>query len=455
MRTTFAKQPPTPNTPPRPARSRCPRCVSLLSAALLAWTTTALGNEPVLIANPNSLPRVLVSTDIGGTDPDDLQSMVHLLVYADRFDLEGLVSSPYGPGRASHILEVIDLYARDYPNLTTSSDRYPAPAALRAITKQGETEVAPYAGFRRPTEGSDWIAQCARREDPRPLHVLVWGGIEDLAQALHDAPDMLPRLRVYYIGGPNKKWGPNAYQYLADHHPTLWIIEANATYRGWFVGGNQQGEWGNREFVTRHIAHHGALGDFFSGLLKGTLKMGDTPSVARLLEGSPEDPSQPSWGGQFVRTGSRPPLRLNRLPMTTDCMIVFGVLELALPLGDDAPQRPEVNLLVENQPISGHVAPDQTVRFRFCPKAAQTYRFILRGNVPSLDGRSGGITALPQPTDLTRHPSRHYPNWWTDDPSPDLAEGPHAGAKTVSRWRENFLRDFAARMDRCRSPAYP
>ena len=43
--------------------------------------------------------RVLVSTDIGGTDPDDFQSMAHLLVYADCFDIEGLVSSPYGPGR--------------------------------------------------------------------------------------------------------------------------------------------------------------------------------------------------------------------------------------------------------------------------------------------------------------------------------------------------------------------
>ena len=60
--------------------------------------------------------RVLVSTDIGGTDPDDQQSMAHLLLYADVFDLEGLVSSPYGPGRMSHILEVIDRYERDYPN---------------------------------------------------------------------------------------------------------------------------------------------------------------------------------------------------------------------------------------------------------------------------------------------------------------------------------------------------
>jgi Cellulose-binding Sde182, nucleoside hydrolase-like domain len=62
-------------------------------------------------------PRVLVSTDIGGTDPDDFQSMVHFLLSADLFDVEGIVSSPYGPGRREHILQVIDLYAADYPNL--------------------------------------------------------------------------------------------------------------------------------------------------------------------------------------------------------------------------------------------------------------------------------------------------------------------------------------------------
>src|SRR5687767_11263661 len=62
-------------------------------------------------------PRVNVSTDIGGTDPDDLQSMVHFLLYADMFDVEALVSSPYGPGRREHILQVIDQYERDYANL--------------------------------------------------------------------------------------------------------------------------------------------------------------------------------------------------------------------------------------------------------------------------------------------------------------------------------------------------
>ena len=163
--------------------------------------------------------RVVVSTDIGGTDPDDFQSMVHLLVYADVLDIEGLISSPYGPGRKQHILDVIDCYDKDYANLKTYSDKYPTPDALRAITKQGETEIAPYVGVRESTEGSRWLVECARRDDPRPLHVFVWGGIEDLAQALHDAPDILPKLRVYYIGGPNKKWGPNAYQYIATTIP--------------------------------------------------------------------------------------------------------------------------------------------------------------------------------------------------------------------------------------------
>jgi hypothetical protein len=60
---------------------------------------------------------VLVLTDIGGTDPDDFQSMVHLLVYADVLDIEGLVSSPSDAGRTKDILEVIDCYEKDYAKL--------------------------------------------------------------------------------------------------------------------------------------------------------------------------------------------------------------------------------------------------------------------------------------------------------------------------------------------------
>ena len=424
--------------------------MKLITILALAFTVACLTANA---ATTEARPRVIVSTDIGGTDPDDFQSMVHLLVYADRLDLEGLISSPFGAGRKEHILEVIYCYAKDYPNLKTYSDLYPTPEALRAITKQGEKDVAPYAGVRRSTEGSEWIVKCARRNDPRPLHVLVWGGIEDLAQALHDAPDILPKLRVYYIGGPNKKWSPDAYQYIATQHPTLWIIEANSTYRGWFVGGNQEGEWGNQEFVTRNVAGHGALGDYFNTHLGGTIKMGDTPSVGWLLKGTPEDPSQPGWGGQFVRAWERPCARFERLTTEEDSMEIFGVLELVLPLGSDAPAEPKVRLAVENQSLIGHVAGDGTVRFRFCPKDVKTYRFTVRGNVPSLDGKSGGITVALPSSDLAKHPSRKFPNWWSDNPDPALAEGVHQGAKSVNIHREEFLRDFAARTERCKSPA--
>ena len=438
-----------------------------IKLSILAWSTLAVtgalaeipkANQPdrKVPAHRGALAghcyRVLVSTDIGGTDPDDFQSMVHLLVYADVLNIEGIISSPFGPGRKEHILQVIDCYAKDYANLKTYSDQYPAPDALRVITKQGETERAPYAGVRRSTEGSQWIVKCARRDDARPLHILIWGGIEDLAQALHDAPDILPKLRVYWIGGPNKKWAPDAYQYIVENHPQLRIIESNAAYRGWFVGGNQSGDWSNSGFVAKHIAGKGALGDFFVSK-KGDVKMGDTPSLGWLLKGNSDDPSQPGWGGSYVRAWERPYSRFEQMPTKEDRMEIFGILELVLPLGNDIPEPPEAVLRVDNQKLTGHAPGDGTMRFRFCPKSKKGFGFKIQSNVPALDGKTGGITAYIPSPDMAQRPAAKFPNWWTDDPSLDVAEGSHSGAKTVSQWREDFLGDFAQRMLRCQSPA--
>ncbi len=63
-------------------------------------------------------PRILISTDIGGTDPDDNQSMIHFLMYSNLFNTEGLISSPsYGRGTKQHLLEMIALYEKDLPKL--------------------------------------------------------------------------------------------------------------------------------------------------------------------------------------------------------------------------------------------------------------------------------------------------------------------------------------------------
>jgi hypothetical protein len=395
--------------------------------------------------------RIIVSSDIGGTDPDDFQSMVHLLVYADTlFDIEGIISSPHGNGRKRHILDVINAYETDYSNLLSHSSKYPTPDSLRKITKQGETEIASPIGFRDSTEGSNWIIKCAQRDDPRPLHILVWGSIEDIAQALHDAPDIMPKLRVYWIGGPNKKWSVNAYQYIAENFPELWIIEANATYRGWFTGGNQTGEWGNSSFVSAHIRNHGALGNLFYSK-KSSLKMGDTPSLARLMYGTSEDPSQPSWGGQFVRAWERPHLVLTRLTTASDRMEEFGVLELRLPFDTTSVTNPYATMDIDRD-IAGLVIGD-TVKFLFSPKKADNFDYTIISNIPSLNGQKGSITSYLTPEENKLHPSPEFPNWWADDPSRELMDDGHIGAKTVNQWRVDYLSDFAKRMDRCQSPA--
>ena len=62
------------------------KTILLLLAVLLTLTMYAR-------QKPTERFRVLVSTDIGGTNPDDNQLMAHLLMYSNEFDLEGLISS--------------------------------------------------------------------------------------------------------------------------------------------------------------------------------------------------------------------------------------------------------------------------------------------------------------------------------------------------------------------------
>lgn len=419
----------------------------LIGCLLAASSWTTLANDGALTGTRH---RILVSTDIGGTDPDDVQSMVHLLVYADSFDIEGLVASPYGPGNKQHILQVIDAYEKDFPQLRLHSDSYPTPASLRAITKQGAKSNPGDSGTSQSTEGSEWIIECAKSDDPRPLHVLIWGGIEDLAQALHDAPEILPKLRVYFIGGPNKKWSVDAYNYVEQNHPELWMIESNATYRGWFVGGNQTGQGSNRGFVSEHIAGHGALGDTFVKA-KADIKMGDTPSLARLLHGVSEDPAAASWGGKYVPIWDGRKTVFNRLTTEADRAEVFGVTEFALTLPKGFQTTNTAKMIFDRGvPASDGVIDGDVLRFRFSPRDAKVWSYVIESDFAPLDGQSGQFNAVPPADSKTGKRSASHPNWWIDDPAPTAAEGVHPGAKSVNQWRNEFLADFAKRMDWCK-----
>lgn len=275
----------------RTSRGRC--LVRLLVAGLaLMAPISSLGAEK---------PRVIVSTDLGGGDPDDFQSMVHYLIYADRFDTEGLISSPPQAGRVSHILECLAAYEIDYPRLAASGRNYPAPQALKAVARQGAVDPQPAdipgSGV---NDGARLIVERAHREDPRPLWVLVWGSITDVAQAVHHDPAIKSGLRVYSIGSWNTRNDVKARDYLFREHPDLWWIENDTTFRGMYQGGDQSGEWSNRGFPARFLQGHGALGALFMAK-KADIKMGDSPSVLYLLQGNPDLPEEPHWGGAFVR----------------------------------------------------------------------------------------------------------------------------------------------------------
>jgi hypothetical protein len=271
-------------------------------------------------------PDVIICTDIGGKDPDDFQSMVHLLVYADLLHIVGLVSSPPYGGRTADILETIDCYEADYPFLQAHAN-YPRPGDLRRAVAQGALDCgAPAAG--NATEGSRLIVEAARRiggaagnrggEESASgpagacrLWILVWGAMTDLAQALHDAPDIAPWLRVYSIGAWNTKCDPDARDYVFHAHPELWWVESDFTFRGIYQGGDDAGDLGNASFVEAHVAGHGALGRLFVEK-KPTIKMSDSPSVLYLLSplvggvGDREDPTAASWGGSYRRDSAGP-----------------------------------------------------------------------------------------------------------------------------------------------------
>jgi hypothetical protein len=90
----------------------------------------------------------------------------------------------------------------------------------------------------------------------------------------------------------------------------------------------------------------------------------------------------------------------------------------------------------------------KVLRFRFSPRDPKVWSYVLRSTFPGLDGRSGSFKAVAPPLARTARPSVRHPSWWTDDQDPAQAEEGDAGARTVSRWREDFLRDFAERLRR-------
>jgi hypothetical protein len=395
-------------------------------------------------------PRVIVTTDIGGTDPDDFQSMIHYLMYADRFQTEGLVSSPFGggTGRKTHILQMLDLYEKDYPKLKAHSSLFPTPDQLRSVTKQGNIEKTNRKGWSVPSEGSDWIIKCARKKSEQPLWVLAWGGLEEVAQALHDAPDISKKIRIYWIGGPNKKWGVQAYNYIVSNFPDLWMIESNSTYRGWTIDGEVESGFDNKTFYEKYIRRGGAMGADFGNYYKGMIKMGDSPSVGYLLFGNPDDPASASWGGSYIPLKYSARRIFERETTLNDEVPVFGIMEWVLRGLDRgaAIDTPAIWVEIDKQKIEGFYEGNGLYRIRFVPKEAKKWSYKVISDVPELNGKTGQFTST-DPWPGVPHKDNISPlnGWWSDRTTREDYLGSHQGGNTIYRWRKTYLEDWAKR----------
>lgn len=422
---------------------RIPVFIVLLSISSLAKAQTTSPDKP----------RILISSDIGGTDPDDNQSMAHLLMYSDLFTIEGLVSSPsFGNGSKSEIIKMIDLYEKDLPKLQKHRSGFADPSYLRSISKQGHHGNFSFVGYSEPTEGSEWIIKTARKDAASKLWVLCWGGLEDLAQALHDAPDIQKNIKVYWIGGPNKKWSANSYAYIAANFPDLWFIENNSSYYGLFSHSDEPDSVTDSDYYSKVIQAKSHLGKDFKNYYNGEVKMGDTPSLLYLMNGDPSSPEKENWGGSFEKTDYSPRLVFNKTTTENDSIAFCSIMEFRFKGPKIKEEKESIQFYMEVpygktvQKWPGYYIGDGVYAMRYIPKKAEFLQYKISSAIKELDGLTGSVLVSNRwPGKRNKHDYHLGKTWYTDKQDDSLYFGKIQGGKTVSKWRNAVLDDWAER----------
>lgn len=302
-----------------------------ITTLLLMLTVSALS-----IAQETSLkPRLVVCTDIAPADvePDDMESMVHLMVYADMFEIEALITSvgwncdPYPIEWAKYLHQVIDAYEKDVKNLRKRSKQYdflsleeenrqqrigywPSAEYLRSRAVMGSINGGIRSiGESNDSPGSDLLIRLADEDDPRPIYVAAWGGANTLAQAIwrvkqtrtsEELKKFVRKFRLYTITDQDMDYAHRMDRARSSHmwlrqefKDDLQFIWDEGTWQEQCELGKQN--WNHHQ---TNIQSRGALGKVYPNYKWGV--EGDTPSFLYVLPNGlndPEDPKQCSWAG--------------------------------------------------------------------------------------------------------------------------------------------------------------
>ena len=284
-------------------------------------------------------PRLVVCTDIAPADvePDDMESMVRLMAYADQFEIEALITSvgwncdPYPKEWAEYLQCVIEAYRKDVPKLMKHSGQtkflpmgmedgqqqlgyWPSADYIKSRAVMGSERGGIKAiGEGNDSPGSELLIRLADEKDPRPIYVAAWGGANTLAQAIwrvkqtrtaDELKNFVKKFCIYTITDQDMQYSMRMNRAYSSH---MWLRQefANDLQFIWDEGAwQEQCELGKQHWQQHkaQIQGKGALGKEYPDYKWGV--EGDTPSFLYVMPyglNDPEDPHQAGWAGYHER----------------------------------------------------------------------------------------------------------------------------------------------------------
>ncbi|OHB78968.1 MAG: hypothetical protein A2Z25_12330 [Planctomycetes bacterium RBG_16_55_9] len=271
-------------------------------------------------------PRVIATTD---GEIDDRCSMIRFLMYANEWDIRGLIHSSskyHWKGDDKHeakswhpvawLDEQIDKYAEVYPCLKQNDPDYPSPDDLR---KQVFVGNIGYVGdMEQPTPGSRRIAEVLLDSDPSEVWLQAWGGSNTIARALKSIEEEHPD-RMAYVSKKAKLFlianqDDTCDEYILKKWPDVFLIQSSAfgaiAYSWQKIMTPEQQKLFDASWMKVNIlSGHGPLCSMYEAHDDGRFRSeGDSPAFMHLMApglGSIEHPTYGGWGGRFMRADNR------------------------------------------------------------------------------------------------------------------------------------------------------
>lgn len=291
------------------------------------------GGVPVTPPGGRTKPRVIVTTD---GEIDDTSSMIRFLQYASDYDVAGIIQvngvQESGHSKDKWIEKELVEYEKCLPNLRKHRPDFPDTAYLTSVTKignenSGDRGKTPPNHSVKDTEGSEHIIKVLLDDDPRPVHVLAWGGTGTQGYALHklktkhtpeefkravekirlyciwyqDATGKwietnIPEAKIYEAGSPNKDGG---WRTVWDYFNVPGYYKPERKMPSGIPVETQQ--YMNKAWLAENVkTNHGALGAAYT---QPWTSEGDSPSFMPLVDNGleqHEDYTLGGWGGRPI-----------------------------------------------------------------------------------------------------------------------------------------------------------